>query len=124
MVCPVCHTPADETDSYCRRCGADLTEPTMSLVSVTSRLPAITQYPQLPRVATGMGAVALGIGFELLRRGLRAWLTRPRQPQAAPELPGIGQLLRLPDNEVRRGNPRYEVSETIIYMRRVIRSRD
>jgi hypothetical protein len=124
MLCPVCHAAADEGDSYCRHCGADLTEPTTSLVPVTPRLPAIIQYPQLPRVATGMGAVVLGIGLELLRRGIRAWLTRPRKPQVISELPAITQLLRLADNDDHRGSSGYEISETIVYMRRVIRSRD
>jgi len=124
MLCPVCRAATDEADTYCQRCGADLTEPTTSLVPATPRLPAIPQYPQLPRVATGVGAVAAGIGLELLRRGLRAWLARPKQPAAAPEIPGIGQWLRLAEHDHRRGNPSYEVTETVIYMRRVVRFHD
>src|SRR5260370_17237574 len=80
MLCAKCCFGNEEGDSYCRRCGADLTVPSTSLVAIQNRTPSLLQNPQLPRFAAGVGAVAVGVGIELLRRGLIARVMPPRQP--------------------------------------------
>src|SRR5579884_1587735 len=75
MQCPNCHAEYLADDLYCRHCGADLTASSTSLVPSHSNLPAVI-VPQLPRVAAGVGALAVGFGLELLRRSLLARLTR------------------------------------------------
>ena len=121
MLCPTCGAGCSTGDLYCRNCGADLTTPSTSLVPVRTRLPAVFSNPQLPRVAAGVGALAVGAGLELLRRGLLARLTRSSRSVAntLPALDGLRDLL-VPqdDKKLPRG---YEVHETIVYVRRVIR---
>src|SRR6266567_6989698 len=78
MLCPQCRANCLADDDFCRQCGANLTTSSRSLVPVTSNLPAVLQHPQLPRVAAGVGALALGFGLELLRRNLLARLQSPR----------------------------------------------
>jgi hypothetical protein len=73
MLCPDCRVESAADDDFCRRCGADLHAPVRSLVVAQPRLPVVFTNPQLPRVAAGVGAVAVGVGLELLRRG---FLTR------------------------------------------------
>src|SRR5258708_34337357 len=63
-------------DGYWRHWGTDLTLPSKSIVAAHSNLPTILQNPQLPRVAAGVGALAVGFGLELLRRSLLARLSR------------------------------------------------
>src|SRR5579859_4799926 len=77
MLCPECRTNCSTEDVFCRLCGADLSIPSTSLVPLTSRLPVIAQHPQLPRLAAGVGALAVGFGLELLRRSLLARLEKP-----------------------------------------------
>ncbi len=123
MICPDCYEENLEEAATCRRCGKSLEKPSMSLVTVPGRLPAALYHPQLPRLAAGIGAVAVGVGLELLRRNL---LTRAaRSPRAMGDtlpsigrmrdalLPASGKTLKLPEN--------YEIEETVVYMRRVIR---
>ncbi len=124
MYCPSCHFTYMEDDMYCRHCGTDLTTPSTSLVTTQTNLPAIQHNPQLPRgVAAGVGAVALGVGLELLRRSLLARLTQsPRAVgHALPAVTGLkGLLFPRNDNPVKLPKG-YEVHETIVYMKRVIR---
>lgn len=128
MLCPNCQHSVTEDDTYCRQCGADLVEPSTSLVPLQKNLPSLLYNSPIPRsVAAGAGAVALGVGIELLRRGLLARLSQPSKSveNALPVLGGLKDLL-LPQNnnkpfKLRRG---YEVHETVIYMRRVIRPED
>ncbi|HEX4203344.1 MAG TPA: hypothetical protein VHZ51_03925 [Ktedonobacteraceae bacterium] len=113
-----------DDEIYCQRCGADLTPSSTKIVTTTQHnLPAAWQNPQLPRsVAASVGAVALGVGIELLRRGLVARLSQPTTIEQT--LPALGNLkdILVPRNKsgkrLKRG---YEVEETVVYVRRVTR---
>ena len=125
MRCSNCHFEYTEGDTYCRSCGAELTESSKSLVPIQANLPAILQHPQLPRsVAAGVGALALGVGLELLRRNLLSRFV-PAAPHVVEH--GLSVLSSLKDLwQPRHERPLkppkgYEVHETIIYMRRVVR---
>ncbi len=127
MVCPVCGASQRAAESYCRRCGADVTIPSTMVVSVRSALPAAPARPTrtLTPAKAGAGLVALGVGYELLRWGVRLWLKKPmgnRLP-ALTALPALGNLLNLHSgNQPARRLPKgYEVTETVVYMQRVIR---
>ena len=129
MLCPTCHTENLEDDLNCRRCGADLAAPSTSLVTIQNRLPAVLHNPQIPRVAASVGAVAVGVGLELLRRSLVARATQPsRLPQPVSNtLPTLDRLkdVLFPQNEKQYKLPKnYEIQETVVYMQRVIRRKD
>ena len=91
MICPRCSAGNQEDDVSCRHCGADLTIPSTSLVTTQSRVPTVLQNPQLPRLAAGVGAVAVGVGIELLRRGLLSDVHAP------PKWRVIGPLANIPE---------------------------
>jgi hypothetical protein len=124
MQCPKCHTQSVEADQYCRLCGSELLSSSTSIVKAQTSLPAVLQNSLLPRrVAASVGALALGVGIELLRRGLVARLTRP---STGPEstLPALGNLKDImlnQGNKMKKLPKGYEVQETVVYMRRVIR---
>jgi hypothetical protein len=123
MLCPYCYEENVEDAISCRQCGRSLEKHSMSLVPVRNRLPAALHHPQLPRLAAGVGAVAVGVGLELLRRGL---LTRAsRAPRVMGDtLPSISKMrdALMPSNEKTLKLPRnYEIEETVVYMRRVVR---
>jgi len=121
MVCPSCRAACSTNDLYCRSCGADLTAPSTSLVPARARLPVVFSNPQLPRLAAGVGALAVGAALELLRRSLLARLARSSRSVAKtlPAIDGVRNLLApQTDKKLPRG---YEVHETIVYVRRVIR---
>lgn len=121
MYCPECHYEYKENDAYCRHCGEDLTLSSTSLVTTTqTRLPALQNF-QLPRkVAASVGAVALGVGIELLRRGLLTRLASPRSMEKAlPALSGLNDVIR--SNKTVKVPKGYVIDETIVYTRRVIR---
>lgn len=129
MVCPSCRAGCAVEDIFCRRCGADLSVPSKSLVPVQAQVPSVLVHSPLPRVAAGVGAVAVGVGLELLRRGLLARLARGGR-NSAKLLPTFS-----PENlrELFAGNEQkkpvklpkgYEVHETVIYMSRVLRRED
>ena len=125
MQCPNCHAEHLADDLYCRHCGADLTTPSTSLVPSHINLPAVIG-PQLPRVAAGVGALAVGFGLELLRRNLLARLTRSSRSltHVAGSLPTLSDLqdVLIPQNNKPSKLPKgYEIHETVEYMRRVIR---
>lgn len=123
MLCPTCHAGNREDDLYCRQCGADLIVPSTSLALANNRLPAVLQHPQLPRVAAGVGALAVGVGIELLRRSLLTRLAKPSRAVAnvLPLVNGLQDIL-MPQNSKKMKLPKnYEVHETVVYMRRVIR---
>ncbi len=123
MLCPSCRAGCSTDDLYCRNCGADLTTPSTSLVPARTRLPAVFSNPQLPRLVAGVGALAVGAGLELLRRGLLARLARSSR-SVADTLPAIDGIRNLLPSHPQSGKklPRgYEVHETIVYVRRVIR---
>lgn len=125
MLCPNCRAGCAADDIFCRRCGIDLSIPSKSLIPTETRLPAVLHSPQLPRLAAGVGAVAVGVGLELLRRGVIARLARPTRSSAR-FLPALSpnQARELFTNSERKTTklPRgYEIHETMLYMSRVIR---
>lgn len=125
MLCSNCRSEYTEGDTYCRSCGAALAESSKSIVPVQANLPVILQHAQLPRkVAAGVGALAVGVGLELLRRNLLSRLTQPAPravEQALPALSSLRDVLQ-PQHEKPLKPPKgYEVHETVVYMRRVIR---
>jgi hypothetical protein len=125
MQCPNCHAECLADALYCRRCGADLTAPSTSLVPIHTYLPAVFA-PQLPRLVAGVSALAVGFGLELLRRSLLARLTRSSRSltDAAGTLPALSGLrdILIPEGNKTSKLPKgYEIHETIVYMRRVIR---
>jgi hypothetical protein len=75
-------------------------------------------------VAAGVGALAFGVGLELLRRGVLTRLVRTAAStmETLPVASGVRDVFK-PQNpkKVPRG---YEVHETIVYMRRVIRRQE
>ena len=126
MACPVCGASHGAAESYCRRCGADVTIPSTMIVPVKPALPAVPERPG--RVITpakaGASLVALGVGYELLRWGLKLWLKKPmgRSLPALTALPPLGNLLNRPSgNRPQSRLPKgYEVTETVFYMQRII----
>jgi hypothetical protein len=135
MLCPVCESPFEATESYCRRCGADVTIPSRTVVPVKPPLPAVPERPGralIPApVKTGAGIVVLGLGYELVRLGLRFWLKRPvgRSLPALSALSTLSNMLNLPGSpggrrKAARLPKGYQVSETIYYIHRVIGPKD
>jgi len=98
-------------------------------VTTQSRVPTVLQNSQLPRLAAGVGAVAVGVGIELLRRGLLARIMpspKPRRP-VSNNLPALNRLrdVLFPDNDKTFKVPKnYEIEETVVYMKRVIRRKN
>jgi hypothetical protein len=128
MVCPSCRAGCSAEDTFCRRCGADLSAPSKSLVPIQSHLPTVLQNPQLPRLAAGVGAVAVGVGLELVRRGLLTRLLRPAR-SSAKKLPAVSpnhirDLFAPAEKKPVKLPKGYEIHETVVYMSRVIRRED
>ncbi len=126
MACPVCGASHGAAESYCRRCGADVTIPVTMLVPVKPTLPAVPERPSraLTPAKVGASVVALGVGYELLRWGLKFWLRKPlgRNLPALKALPTLGDVLNPHSGSRSSGRlPKgYHVTETVIYMQRVI----
>src|SRR5437667_12794859 len=90
MLCPNCRAGCMTDDIYCHRCGADLTLSSKSLVPTQTNLPTLLENTQLPRLADSVGALALGVGLELLRRRLIARITRlPRAASSYDSTPTV-----------------------------------
>ena len=125
MVCPKCRTGCATDDIFCRRCGTDLSIPSKSLVPTETHLPAVLHGPQLPHLAAGVGALAVGVGLELLRRSLIARLTRPARLSAklSPTLSSkhMRELFTSSQGKTTKLPKGYEIRETMIYVSRVIR---
>ena len=125
MLCPECRANCSTEDVFCRRCGTDLSIPSTSLVPVTSHLPAVAQHPQLPRLAAGVGALAVGFGLELLRRNLLARLEKPVRTASKALSPQT--MLKMadgfaqPQTKTMKLPKGYAIEETAIYINRVIR---
>jgi len=124
MRCYNCHSENAESEIYCRKCGTDLTMSSKSLMALPTRLPAVFYRSPLPRrVVAGVGALALGMGIELLRRSM---LSRQMKKRTSPVLslsrlkdtffPRAAESVKLPKG--------YELQETVVYMTRVIRRKD
>ena len=125
MLCPECRANCSSDDVFCRRCGADLSIPSTSLVPTTSHLPAIAQHPQLPRLAAGVGALAVGFGLELLRRNLLARLAKPVRSTSKALTPRAIMEMKNPFTQPQARSIKlpkgYTIEETAIYVNRVIR---
>jgi hypothetical protein len=125
MLCPNCQAECIADEMYCHRCGTELALQSKSLVSTQSNLPALLQNPQLPRLAAGVGALALGVGLELLRRSLLARLTRlPRSASnylSAPTVDAMREIFSTQGDKALKLPKGYEIHETAVYFRRVIR---
>jgi hypothetical protein len=125
MFCPNCHAECKVGDKQCYRCGTDLPLPPKSIVPIPSNLPAILHNPQLPRLAAGVGALALGVGLELLRRSLLARMkSLPRSASnylSTPAFDVMRDKFSTPDDKSLKLPRGYEMHETVIYLRRVIR---
>jgi hypothetical protein len=128
MVCPSCRAGCAVEDMYCRHCGSDLSVPSKSLVPVQAQLPTVLSHSPLPRVAAGVGAVAIGFGLELLRRGLLVRLARSgrRSAKLLPTLSpnNLRDLLANKEQKPIKLPKGYEIHETVVYMSRVIRRED
>jgi hypothetical protein len=123
MRCPDCHAEAVQGDTYCRHCGADLVEPSMSIVPAQRSLPALLYNSSLPRrVAAGVGALALGVGIELLRRNMVARIFPSRStPRVSPTGLGLKDAVFSRPNKAVKLPKGYEIHETVVYMTRVVR---
>ena len=125
MLCPNCRAECQEDNIYCHRCGTDLTLSSKSLVPTQSRLPTLLQHSQLPRLAASVGALALGVGLELLRRRFLARITRmPRSASnyvSVPTVDAMREIFSAERNEPLKLPRGYEIHETAVYFKRVIR---
>jgi hypothetical protein len=127
MLCPECRANCSTEDVFCRHCGADLNTPSTRLVPVTSRLPAIVHHPQLPRLAAGVGALAVGFGLELLRRNLLARMEKPVRSASKALLPRPQTFMEMKSPFTQQQtrsiklSKGYTIEETAIYVSRVIR---
>lgn len=122
MQCPNCHAKYTEDDLYCQQCGTDLTKKATSIIPMQANLPSLLYNSPLPRnVAASVGAVAFGVGIELLRRNLMARLQPKRGVERA--LPALGDMkdLVFPQNKSTKLPKGYEIEETVVAVRRIIR---
>ncbi len=124
MLCPNCRAGCMTDDIYCHRCGTDLTLTSKSLVPTQTHIPTLIQNSQLPRVAASVGAIALGVGLELLRRRFIARITAFRSASNYVSVPTVDTMRDIFTNQ---GNQQlklpkgYEIHETAVYFKRVIR---
>jgi hypothetical protein len=125
MLCPNCRAECMTEDIYCHCCGTDLTLTSKSLVPTKTHVPTLIQNSQLPRVAASVGAIALGVGLELLRRRFIGRITRI--PRSASKYVSVPVVDTMRDIFANQGNqplklPKgYEIHETAVYFKRVIR---
>jgi len=127
MMCPVCGAAHKVAESYCRRCGADVIIPSTTVVPSRPPLPVVSERssrvlaPFKAGAKAGAGIVALGVSYELLRWGVKLWLRRPeRAMPLLSTLPTLGNLLNLHSGTQGRLRKGYQVTETVVYMKRVI----
>ncbi len=115
MQCPTCNHPCSAADNYCRRCGTPLT---------TSRLPVrrlnnlpVSWQPAPIAIRSGLLALAVGTGLELLRRQLVRVLAR-----SASRLPAIAAP-QAQSPQIGKGgaDASYSLTETVVLQRSWIR---
>jgi hypothetical protein len=78
-------------------------------------------------VAAGVGALALGMGIELLRRNMLSRLRLGRtkkDPLAAMSISGVKNILFSLSGKSVKLPKGYELQETVVYMSRVVRGKD
>jgi hypothetical protein len=127
MLCPNCRAECTEDDIYCHLCGTELTLSSKSLVPTQTRLPTLLQNSQLQRLAASVGALALGVGLELLRRRFLARITGlPRSSATSsyvsvPTVDAMREIFSTERNEPLKLPKGYEIHETVVYFKRVIR---
>jgi len=125
MLCPNCRAGCMEDDIYCHRCGTDLTLSSKNLVPTQTRLPTRLQNSQLPRLAASVGALALGFGLELLRRRFLARITRlPHSASnyvSVPTVDAMREIFSSERDQALKLPKGYEIHETAVYFKRVIR---
>ena len=123
MYCPSCHAASVEEDIYCRHCGAELVKTSTSIVPVQRSLPALLYKSAVPRrVAAGVGALALGVGIELLRRNMVSRIFPSRSARrTVPAGLGVKDAIFSRPNKTMKLPKGYEVHETVVYMARIIR---
>lgn len=123
MRCPKCHAECMDDEIDCPQCGADLLSSSTSMMRAQSYLPSVLQNrPLARRVAASVGALTLGVGIELLRRGLIARLTQSATvEETLPALSSLKDILGSREKPAKRLKKGYEVEETIVYVRRVTR---
>lgn len=125
MLCPNCNAGCMADDIYCHRCGTDLTLTSKSLVPAQTHLPTLLQNSQLPRLAASVGALALGVGLELLRRRLITRISRiPRSASnyiTPPKVNSMREIFSTQGNQSLKLPKGYEIHETVVYFKRVIR---
>jgi hypothetical protein len=128
MRCYNCHVEIMGKEKYCRKCGTDLTALSKSLVASQAKLPALLYRSLVPRrIATGMSALALGIGIELLRRNVLPylrlrWAKKPAIP--AITVDGLKDMLFSRSEKSVKLPKGYELHETVVYMSRVVRKKN
>lgn len=128
MQCHNCRVEYMEGEKYCRECGTDLGASSKSLVIQQAKLPAILYRSPVPRsVAAGVGALALGMGIELLRRNMLSHLQmkRVKKPSlSALALNGVKDMMFSQSDKSMKLPKGYELHETVVYMSRVVRRKD
>lgn len=83
MRCPTCDYPCSATDNYCRRCGVLLSASRLP-VRRLNNLP-VRWRPAPVALGSGLLALAVGTGLELLRRQVVRLLAR--SPSRLPSIP-------------------------------------
>ena len=125
MLCPNCRAECMADDIYCHQCGTDLTLSSKSLVPAQTRHPTLLQNSQLPRLAASVGALAVGVGLELLRRRFLARMTcLPRSASnyvSVPTVDAMREIFSTERDQSLKLPKGYEIHETAVYFKRVIR---
>lgn len=128
MHCDNCHIENIGEERYCRKCGVDLTASSKSLVMSQAKLPALLYQSPVPRcVATGVGALALGMGIELLRRSVQSYLRlrwAKKPALSALTVNGLKDILFSRSEKSVKLPKGYELHETVVYMSRIVRKKN